>query len=1213
MYYISRIKFRGFKSFKNAEAQFPSGFVAIAGPNGSGKSNVTDAIRFIFGETGLKSLRAKKTAELINLNCSSAEVTMVIEGERSIEIKRQIREDGSTKYELDGRHVTREQALEALRPFGLEVGAHNIIAQGQVQNLVERNPKDRRQIIDAVAGIAEFEDKKKDALSELSRVEARISEARVVLAERGAFLAELEKEKDAAMTYQDAKKTLEQARATLVNAEYKKLDAYFKELLQKKAKLSEDIAKLEGELKELGEKRAKIDAERAAIASRIGKSGEREKLMASIADARLQVGQLGARIEEKEQERSRLLSRSKEMKESQARMTATLEQMKADAKQLLTQMETAKKELDEARKAAGMDAVEAAGPNLEQLEAALSEALSAKAAAEGGLTRLEQMAAQYRSELKRAEEEMAKMGSAGGSDEDERVERLQNTIASLTSELEKLFDQEKKINRDLPNLDQQLLSAKEKVATLRGSVSPAAQNPALLLVQSLKKEGMGGIWGAVSELINAEPEHRMAVEAAGGGRLNHIVVDSLDVAEEIIKRLKVAKAGRATFIPLNSVVLSGRNEPVPQGALGKLIDFVEYDPRVDNAMRYVFEETLLVSDVASARKIGVGRSRMVSLGGELLERTGVISGGTLRGSLMAKGMLDKAESEVESVKGERDSMYARLHEVREEMAKRRRERAEAELKIQSIQAETGGAAARKARVQQLKAEKERWNEQLNGVQAERQKLESQLTEAAKRQQEGAAKLAAAKAALEAERQKKAKASSSAQERFRTCLEKHAAAENACRSRQHEVEMLQSQAGELNASLADARKEEKTLGELLAQLGTDRDKAAEGQKTLEEQLRQVSAAVQKHYDQMQQLQIQLDELGKEEGSRKHALESATRSSHDVDVRKAGVETKLIDLKAEWEKYKEVPLLEVSREQAEEMVKQSESRLSGLGNVNLKAPEMFEQKKKEIEEVQGRVQTLDSERAAVMALMEEIETKKRAVFMDTFTRVNAHFKRLFGMVYAGEGTLVLDDPNSPLDSGLSIRVRGVHDKRDKYLESMSGGEKTLLGMMFIFSLHMSKPSPFYILDEAEASLDKDNARKLADFVKQMSRNAQFIVVTHSDAILASADVVLGVTKDENGSRIVGVSLAVGSTFVKKEGAADETRTTGGIGVVPGGAKREAASGPDASGSGADSAAGSRGLGGPSASAVPSPGQASDSGLKNPAAVVSQAPIAAKKRKK
>jgi chromosome segregation protein len=331
--------------------------------------------------------------------------------------------------------------------------------------------------------------------------------------------------------------------------------------------------------------------------------------------------------------------------------------------------------------------------------------------------------------------------------------------------------------------------------------------------------------------------------------------------------------------------------------------------------------------------------------------------------------------------------------------------------------------------------------------------------------------------------------------------------------------------------------------------------------------------------MQQLQKELDEIGKEEGSRKHALETATRSAHDIDIKKAGVETKLADLKAEWEKYKEVPLLDVQREEAEEIARKSEAKLASLGDVNQKAPEMYEQKKKELQEIEEKVNTLQSERAAVIKMMEEIEARKREVFMDTYNSVNSHFKRLFSMVYAGEGTLVLDDPSNPLESGLSIKVRGLNEKRDKYLESMSGGEKTLLGLMFIFALHMSKPSAFYILDEAEEALDKENARKMADFIKQMSKNAQFIVVTHSDAILAAADVVLGVTRNEKGSHIVGVSLAVGTHFVKKEAKAQK----------------------DLEGSIKISKANQEAL-----------GEASQTGLKNAAIEVNEASVAQKRKK-
>ena len=137
----------------------------------------------------------------------------------------------------------------------------------------------------------------------------------------------------------------------------------------------------------------------------------------------------------------------------------------------------------------------------------------------------------------------------------------------------------------------------------------------------------------------------------------------------------------------------------------------------------------------------------------------------------------------------------------------------------------------------------------------------------------------------------------------------------------------------------------------------------------------------------------------------------------------------------------------------------------------------------------------------------------------------------MVYKGEGTLILDEPENPLESGLSVKVRGIHDKKDKYLDSMSGGEKSLIGLMFIFALQMHKPAPFYILDEAEAALDKENAKKFAEFIQKMSKNAQFIVVTHNDSVLTNADIVLGVSKGKDGSKIVGVELNKSSPFLAK----------------------------------------------------------------------------------
>ena len=204
------------------------------------------------------------------------------------------------------------------------------------------------------------------------------------------------------------------------------------------------------------------------------------------------------------------------------------------------------------------------------------------------------------------------------------------------------------------------------------------------------------------------------------------------------------------------------------------------------------------------------------------------------------------------------------------------------------------------------------------------------------------------------------------------------------------------------------------------------------------------------------------------------------------------------------------------------------MDALGMVNMRAPELYEQKRKDIDEIKSRVSSLDSEKQAVFSMMDEIEGKKRAIFLSTFSSVNENFMKLFGYVFKGEGTLLLEQPSSPFESGLLVRVRD--EGHNKYLDSMSVGYKALRARIFIFSIQMHKAAPFYILDEADAALDKENSKKLANLVKQLSSKTQFIVVTHNDAVLSNSDVALGVTKTEDGSKIVGVQLTSAATVAR-----------------------------------------------------------------------------------
>ena len=1135
MYHISKIKFRGFKSFKSAEAAFPQGFVAIAGPNGSGKSNVADAIRFCFGEMGTKAIRVKRASELININSSRGEVTINLSGslehEPNFEVRRTISEDGKTAYSLNGKHLTRTNVLEALRPYGLEIGHHNIIAQGQVQRIVEMNAKDRRAIIDSVAGISEFDEKKKEALGELSKVEAKISEAKIVLSERGAYLQELEKEKDAAISHNTAKATLEQARATLLHSEYEKLNSQFDELVKKRAELGKGIGGLEKKLEEISAQKNSLETQRKELAQKMSDGGKKESLLSQIQDLKVQMAQSQALCEEKAKAVEELGIREKELAAQKEEISLQITQLSAQIKTKGAMLTNLAIQVKNAKEAAGIDD-ERQSPDEKQADS-IAQKLSAtreeKAALAGQAQGMGHVFESISALLKSAQGELSLLKSEK---EDGEAGKLSSSIEQINESLTSLFEKEKSLNKDIPSLDRQMLDAKERVAALRGSVSPASRNPALIAVQELKtSKGGGGIFGPVADLISMDNDYQVAIEAAAGSRLNYVVVDSLDTADSIIKKLKAGKQGRCSFIPLDKVVFNTGKQSTPKGSLGRLIDFVQYSPAIDNAMRYLFEDTLLVQNVESAKKLGIGSWRMVTMGGELLERSGVITGGSQKSSLLSRASLKKAEDEIDKIKSRRDSLYSDLYSVRDEMQRLRRERASLELKLRTREAESGSAADKKARLKKLEEQASALTLQEGEKKKELEKINEKISSLEKSEKELAKGLYEAKEAAQKAREDAKKKSGDKQQHYRELFEKHASLSSEIDSlRQEEKMHLSSKQSFSNAS-SQLQKDKKIA---LLEIKTLEENSADAKKKLEkceDSLRHVSASVQKYYNQMQELQSRLDALGGEEGQIKFSFDSQNRALNEINIKHASIETKLADVSAEWEKYRQVKLLgDFTKQKLEQMIGECEATINSLGMVNLRAPELYDSKKEELEQMGKKVETLQSERGAVISLMEEIELKKRKIFMDTFTSVNEHFIKLFGTVFKGEGSLVLDTPENPLDSGLSMRARGVNEKRDRYLESMSGGEKTLLSTMFIFSLQMRKSAPFYILDEAEAALDKANASKMADFLKQMSKKAQFIVITHHDALISAADVVLGVAKTNEGSKIVGVQLTSGSQFTK-----------------------------------------------------------------------------------
>jgi len=1135
MVYIKGLKFRGFKSFRRAEASFLNGYICLAGPNGSGKSNVTDGIRFALGEGSLKALRAKKVSELINTSCKFAEVTLYIDGERQFEIKRGIMVKGNdvkTLYRINGKRSTRTLVMEELRQYGLEAGSHNIIAQGQVQKIVEMNSRERRQIIDSVAGIAEYDQKKAEALSELGGVEQKITEASIVLAEREANLSQLEREKNDALSYTDAQSSFKRAKASIAGAEHAKLTKAFTDAVQKHAAAKAALEEIAKQSSVLSGRISELEAAKKPIMDKIGSSASREAALQDIQEIKVSIGSGNAMLSERRKEISRLESAQKLVEAHISDLQQSQKSCAAKAKELSAQLGELGAQAGELEKKLGVEQDSAAQEIARRLEFLSAEIMSLKeqkASVDTALSEKEKSLGERRAEKGRLASVLGE-GKEGVQEGERGV--LEKEVLARQRELDALFEQEKELNLEVPELDRKLLSTKERAATLRATIAPSAGSMAIRAVEEMKAKGMRGIFGTVSSLISCDQKYAAAIEASAGQRLNYVVVDSTDTAIKAIERLKAQKSGRCTFIPLDMPPrredAGGAGVQNSPGCMGALISFVKYDAVYKKAMEYAFSETLLFDTVQNAKKAGVGKARMVALEGELLEKSGIISGGAQRGSLLSKGALDKLEAEAASIEAERKEIYSRLYALREEMSAKRKEKADSEVALRGLEIEMESAKERREGAKKAREAMAEVELAISSSEKEISSMKKRATELSGKLEQLLKQHASEKEKQSAVQESAKREDSAAQKRLQALISQRSSLEAQLASKGEEAERL---ARELGAKNANAREAAGSLAQCRAEIKALLENIEKSQKSLKEKesrLAEMSEASQKLLSKLTGLEGQIKDVAAQLGRIRSDEDRKNREMSTLEANRQVNEQRLSDLKAELEQYAGVAAIEASRAELEELARASQARMDALGQVNLRAPELYGQKKKEIDDVKGRVESLSGEKNAVLRMMDEIDAKKRAIFMSTFTSVNDNFRKLFGFTFKGEGTLLLEKPSSPFEGGLHVKVR--EENRDKYLESMSGGEKSLVALMFIFAIQMHKAAPFYILDEADAALDKENSKKLADLIKQLAGKTQFIVVTHNDTVLSNADVALGVTRTEDGSKIVGVQLTAAASVAK-----------------------------------------------------------------------------------
>lgn len=1149
--FVEQILLKNFKSFKQNEVRFDQGFNALVGPNGCGKTNLADSLLFAFGENSLKSMRVKKTADLIFGNASVAEVTVVLSTgkEEKHEIKRFVRRDGETKYMLDGKRVKKyvlEEFLAKQRLF-----THNIIRQGEVQRIVEINSKERRGFIDAVANISEYEEKKKEALSELGQVDDKLKSAATIFAEREGYVSELEQEKKDAERYLELKKGLDIAKASLLWIDISTHSSEFENIVGAMTEYNAKLAEIRKKIDDFTSQISHKNAERQKAHDEILKKSqgkqlvlqqEIDTLLAAIERSKtiieekkgflsLEEGKLNSlkieKVKSDDEVRgysSQIGGLDKEVKET----AAILEKEQTSLNKLLKESDAFTADFHSARQFLE-------NANNEML--ACKERMAAVQAEAGKFVEIRK--------LKLAELERLKGGS-GFEDIAVNKKALREKLGNASKatdlverDLNGLYAGEKRFNKELADVEETLLSIRTKLTELDSrlrTLRETDQSRAVTFTLSLKDNG---VYGTVEALCEYKDEYALAVQASLGQRANYLVVDNAKTAAKVIEELKKNKSGRAAFIPLDKIRASsrsGEDEKLSKtrGCLGFLIDFVDFEKPYAKAFEYIFGSTLVFSSLKEAEQL-IGKARIATLDGQLAEASGVMLGGSAvqkMNTARDRKVLDDFKDKEKALQASKDSLMNSLYETRDKITLKRKEKAKSELELKTVEIELASLNAREEALMQKKANIGSAIKQLEdeAVQCDDEiaKADEERSDIIRKLSDLNVRALEAKQKIDLEKDKNFGFTIRERERkisdLKIALSELTNQLSSLQSQRSVYEkqstMLQKQLDDINSELQGAEKAVKENAE-----NVKKSSVFLSEKQGEQ--RKMSSALKELYDRRDAIENDLQRIGTEKGKLEFERDKLDREVNSTNVAKAVVETKLTNLKTEFAPFEgiEIPgkaqLAEAQKPQLLADSRQLQSDIDSLGGVNLKAIELYAVKLNELQEQRSRVDQLRSEKDAVLKLIDEIEGRKITTFMAAFNIINTNFKQLFKQVFKGNGELFLENSENPFLAGLTIKAQ-LDNKEVKYLELMSGGEKSLIALMFLFAIQTYNPSSVYILDEADAALDQENSRKLAQLLKQLAKDSQFVVVSHNQNVYKQADCLAGVSMSGNGSVIVEVKL-------------------------------------------------------------------------------------------
>ncbi len=1151
---IKKIRIRNFKSFgKKTEIPFVKGFNVISGPNGSGKSNIIDAIIFCLGlHSSSKVLRAERLPDLIHSadgkKVGEAEVTITFEG--GLEIKRRVKVTDKgyySYYYLNGKSASQSDISRILEKAGIYGDAHNIIMQGDVTRIVEVTPTQKRKIIEDIAGISEFDEKKEKALEELRIVKENIDRMTLVLSEIERRLEELKKDREEALRYKELSKKREELEFELkaierqeiiekinrLKRDIERMNRERDEAFLKISELKKEKNEIEGMIDSLSkrifeesdEKYRKLQEEMSASQIRIESlkkerelfSNEIEKLNSNKVQILLEISKIKEKIEEKRKNLEKLFIQKISVEENLNELKSKIEEVTAKIKSLDSEETSLKDKILNLKE------------KLEKLKSKKSEILRERDKTYEGIRRITIEIEELDIDRETIRRELEKLKGRLSKRESE-LKELEKSISLKIREKNKIDGEIFKLRDLMTELDEKIKSKEIELAKIRAEIS-AYESSLSRAVELILEAKLPGVYGIVAQLADVDEEFALALEVAAGNSLSFIVVEDEECAIRAINYLKQIKGGRATFLPLNKIrknfgkLSLDRSVLDLPGVIDYAVNLIRCEEKFRPVFNFIFRDTIVVDNIENAKKIMDGR-RIVTLDGEIIEKSGVMTGGSFdkrKRILLSKELREKEKKiseELSRMLSEKSRCFERLkrieglwkdiqreiRDVEEEIINKRNE-------IKIVQAKLEDNFKRKTAIEESIKRKEMERSELG---RSLEKIESEIKEINKTEERIEKELSSLNRKLKSSQLPKlSEQLENLKNQYNVTREALIRIESEIKRTEFELNQSESVLEEKEKMLKEIEKEIANLRENIEQKGREIRELERKIEILREEEKNISESLKNLRNERDRLFERLREIEISERRIEYELENYEEKIKAKNEMINELEVELLNL-PEIE-----PKMERSRVLSE--LENVERELSKFGDVNLKAIQEYEKVKERFGEIASRKSELEKERKEIIERIERFEKMKREKFFEVFNAVNKNFKEIVARLTDGEGELYLDSED-PFNSGLHIRVK-PYNKPVRKLEQMSGGEKSLIALAFLFAIQRYKPAPFYAFDEIDMFLDGVNVAKVAKLIKEMSSKAQFIVVSLRKPMLEQADVIIGITMGrDHSSQVTGIRVSM-----------------------------------------------------------------------------------------